>query len=154
MGFLVAAVAELFDGLDNTVRIFLLGADTWPSFAERVRPHIAKMADGSGGRFEARDIERAVTSGRMHLWVIMDGLDLACVVVTELHDYPRSRAMRYIGVSGRRPLRWMHLQANIEAAAKLHFGCDRMEALHQPGHERLLRTPGWRQWHILSEKML
>lgn len=112
------------------------------------------MAAGSGGRYEAVDIVDAIIHARMQLWVVMEGNAILGVLTTEIIQYPRLRAMRGIGVVGHRSRRWMHLLANIEHAAKTHFGCDRGEMLHAPGDDRLLTTGGWRQWHILSEKVL
>ena len=144
----------MFDGIDRTVLPFFAGGEAWPKFAQRLRPHLEKMADGSGGRFLADDIAVAIERGTMQMWLALDGTDIACALITEVVNYPRLRAMRCVGVVGHRPRRWMHLMANVEAAAKEHFGCDRMEACHQPGHERLLRTGGWRVWHFMSEKPL
>lgn len=144
----------MFDGLDQSVVPFYVGAEAWPMFAERLRPHIKKMADGSDGRYLAEDITALIAWGHMQVWLALDGADIACMMVTEVVKYPRCSAMRCIGVVGHRPRRWMHLMSTVEVAAKEHFGCSRMEALHQPGHERLLTTGGWKVFHYLSEKPL
>jgi hypothetical protein len=144
----------MHDCADNSLLPHFVTSVTWPSFAARVRPHLQKMAAGSDGCYSADDIEQAITSGRMHLWLVLDGNDIACALVTEIVNYPRCRAMRCVGVVGHRPLRWMPMLASVERAAALHFGCTRFEALHQPGHERLLITGGWRVHHILSVKDL
>jgi hypothetical protein len=90
----------------------------------------------------------------MILWVVLDGPNVACVLVTEVVQYPRRRAMRLVGISGHRHRRWMHLLADVETAAREKFGCDLMQALHQPSHGRMLCTGGWAQFHILSQKAL
>jgi hypothetical protein len=144
----------VFDGLDTTVQAVFVGQDAWPAFAERVTPHLDLMAGGSGGRYEASDIVDAIHAGRMQLWVALDGPLLLCALVTEIAQYPRLRAMRCVGIVGHRPRRWMHLLRNVEVSARMNFGCSRMEALTQPGHERLLTTGGWAAWHVMSEKAL
>jgi hypothetical protein len=112
------------------------------------------MAEGSGARYEAADIFAALAANRMQMWIAVDGAEIVCVMLTEIINYPRFRAMRCIGVVGHRPRRWLHLMAVVEDAARTHFGCARMEAMHEPGHERLLRTGGWVAFHTLAEKML
>jgi hypothetical protein len=144
----------VFDGLDPVVQPFFVGVDAWPTFAERVQPHLQKMADGSGGRYLREDIQAAITSGVIQLWLALDGAEIVCAMTTQVMDYPRLRALRCIGVVGHRPRRWMHLMHHVERAAKKHFGCDRMEAMHQPRHGLLLQTPGWQTFHVLSEKHL
>jgi len=144
----------MFDGADTTVMPFFVGADAWPTFAERVKPHLARMASGSGGRYEVYDLMHAITSGQMQLWLALEGADILCAMMTQLIVYPRMRALRCIGVVGHRPRRWMHLLERVEQCAREHMGCAVMESLHQPGHERLLRTGGWVSWHVLSEKRL
>ena len=144
----------MFDGLDVGVQPLFIAPGDLLRWAPRVAPHVAKMADASGGRYLTEDIFAALASGRMLLWIAIDGADIACVMVTEIMQYPRRRAMRCVGVSGHRPRRWMGLLANVEEASRSRFGCDLMEALHQPGHDRLLRTGGWEVFHVLSEKVL
>lgn len=146
----------MFDGVDSSARIFLLGPGDWPTFGARVRPYIRRMAAGSGGRFLPEDIEQAIFAGRFHAWLIFVGSEIGALLMTEIVDYPQFRALRCIGIVGHRPRRWMHLLANVEEAAR-HWPtgpCARIEALHQPGHERLLRTGGWQPWHQFAEKRL
>lgn len=144
----------MFDGVDPGVIPFYVGIEGWAAFAPRVQPHIAKMAEGSGGRYTAEDINAAILQGIFQVWAALDGPDIAAVMTTQVVNYPRARAMRCIGVVGHRPRRWMHLLHNVEQAAKTHFGCTHMEALHQPRHSTLLRTGGWETTHCLSEKAL
>lgn len=144
----------MFDGLDHSVQgLYVVPADL-VRWVDRARPHLAKMADGSDGCYEVTDLLAAVAAGSMQLWLVLDGAEIACVMLTEIVQYPRKRAMRCVGISGSRPRRWMPLLANVERAARDHFGCDRMESLHQPRHGALLRTGGWREFHVLSVKEL
>ena len=123
--------------------------------ADAVRPHVVKMAEGSGGRYEAVDLFTAPASGRMLLWIALDGAGYClCHVDTDRKQHPRRRAMRCVGLVGHRPRRWLGLLAEVVRAARETFRCDLMEALHQPMHTRLLTTGGWAIWHVLSEKRL
>lgn len=144
----------MFDGVDASPRLFVCQQDALPYFLVRVRPHLEKMAAASGGRFAADDIEALIVSGRFQLWIILDGLLILCALVTEIIQYPQTRALRMVGLVGFRWRRWAHLLAELESVAKDEIGCQLMEAMHQPGHERMLNTPGWRVFHFLSEKVL
>lgn len=144
----------MFDGLDTVVQPFYVSPGEFFRWAERVMPAVQRMADGSEGRYWADDIAASLSSGRMQLWLALDGAEVACVMVTEIVTYPRVRAMRCVGVVGHRPRRWLHLLRTVETAARDCFRCGVMEALVQPGHERLLKTGGWRQFHSLWQKAL
>lgn len=144
----------MFDGLDHSVQGLYVAPVDLVRWVDRVRPHLEKMAAGSDGCYETVDLLAAIASGEMLLWLVLDGAEIACVMLTQIVQYPRKRAMRCIGISGTRPRRWMPLLADVERASKAHFGCDKMQALHTPRHAALLQTGGWRQFHILSVKDL
>lgn len=112
------------------------------------------MAAGSGGRFEAEDIRAALAADRFQAWGAIEDMALLGIVLTEVIDYPRLRAMRLIGVSARAPRRWMALLHELEQIARGEFGATVMECMHQPSHDRLLTTGGWSTFHHLSEKRL
>lgn len=144
----------MFDGLDAEIQVLLIDAADLVRWVDRVRPHLARMAEASGGRYETVDILAALASRRMLMWLVVEGADLECVFVTEIIQYPRLRAMRAVGVSGHRARRWMRLVADMERVSKEQFGCTKAEALHNPRHGVLLQTGGWRAFHVLSEKDL
>jgi len=144
----------MLDGPDNTLQPLYIPPEQILVWIDRLRPHIQKMADGSGGRFQTSDILTCLATGAMQCFVAIEGIDLLAVMLTEIMNYPRFRAMRCIGISGRDAPRWTHLMAAIEKVARENFGCTRIEALVQPGHERLLTTGGWRDSHHLIEKDL
>jgi len=145
----------MFDGIDPTVRPYFVGALAWPAFRERLQPHLAKMAEGGGGRYLASDLEDEIVAGNLLLWVAMRGPDVAVVMLTQIINYPRAKAMRCVAVVGHNPMRWMHLLQHVEEASRLNFNCTIMEALHNPRHATLLkRSPGWQEFHTLSEKRL
>ena len=147
----------MFDGLDTLEthpQPFFVGVNDWPHFADRVRPHLQKMADGSGGRFWLDDIVNCICCGRFQLWLVLDGANIPCVMLTEIQQYPRLRELRIIGLVGHRPRRWLHLLHAVEASAKQNFGCARFACFSPRRMGTLLRTGGWREWHVLFEKEL
>jgi hypothetical protein len=125
----------------------------YPAWSDRLASHVAKMAHGSGNRWSAADIAESLTTGHMTAWLALDGSLIRCVLVTELVDYPRFRALRCVGLVGSQPLGWVKLLDWLEKEA-LSMGCARIEALHPVGYERLFVTKGWSVFHVLSEKRL
>jgi hypothetical protein len=142
----------MFDGIDASVQPLFIAPAHLPVWADRVRPHLIKMAEGSGGRYEASDILFEIARGSMQLWIALLGTDILCAVVSEVHSYPRLRALRLIGVVGHRPLLWRRLLRVVEEAAKRDFGCTMMEGFHNPEHMALL--PKYRMTHWFSEKVI
>lgn len=142
----------MFDGLDQSVRVLFVAPGDLSTWASRVRPHLAKMADGSGGRFGTGDLIACLASGRMLLWVIVEGVEILCVLVGEVIIYPRAKALRLTGLVGVQPNKWRRLLPFVEHQAKEQFGCTIMESLHQPRHVAF--SPGYETTHWLSEKRL
>lgn len=144
----------MFDGLDRSVSPVYVAPSEVFRWGDKIAPALLKMAEGSGGRYHAPDIAAALISNRMQLWLALEGTQIGCVLVTEIVEYPRLRAMRCVGLVGHRPRRWMHLLRDLEEAAHNAFGCDVMEAFLPPGLERLLNTANWAPFHVLWEKPL
>jgi hypothetical protein len=141
-----------FDGIDTTVQPFYIAPAMLPVWAARVRPHLVKMGDQSCGRFDVSDLLTFIAAGKMQLWIAVRGADLLCVMLTEIHTYPKLRAMRIIALSGHRPLLWRKLLRRVEIAAKERFGCRMMEAL--PRASQLALLPGYEVSHVLVEKVI
>lgn len=144
----------MFDGLDSSVTPIYVASSDVCRWSDKIAPALLKMADGSHGRYQASDIAAALVANRMQLWLALDGTDIGCILVTEIVEYPRRRALRCVGLVGHRPRRWMHLLRELEIAAHNAFGCDLVEAFLPPGMERLLGTGAWAPFHVLWEKTL
>jgi hypothetical protein len=143
-----------FDGsLDELVPLFV-GITEWPRWAARIKPHLEKIAAASGGRYLAEDIAAALASGAFSLWLVLDGADIACAVISEFMQYPRLNALRIVGLVGHRPRRWMHLLKLLEISAAVNWNCARIEGVHPPGYERMLLTGGWKISRLMCEKDL
>ena len=142
----------MFDGVAAGVQLLFVAPSDLVIWASRISPHVAKMAEGSGGRFESSDIFAALASGRMLVWIVVQGADIRCVLVGEIISYPRLRALRLTGLVGNNPLKWRRLLDTIEDHARSVLGCSMMESFHQPRH--WLFAPAYRTTHCLSEKPL
>lgn len=142
----------MFDGLDASVELLFVAPVDLITWVNQIRPHITKMAEGSGGRFLAADLFAALAAGRMLLWIVLEGADIRCVLVGEIITYPQLRALRLTGLVGNQMRKWRKLLALVEDQARSKFGCTMMESFHQPRH--YLFSPGYRTTHWLSEKRL
>lgn len=142
----------MFDGVSPVVEPHFVGRYDVERWLPHVRPHLAKMAAGSHGNYLAEDLEACVREGKILLWLMLRGSDLMAVIATEIVNYPRARAMRFVGLVGHRPRAWAHVLSALETAARQNFGCTKMEAIHIPKFRLLL--PGYRVTHWKSEKDL
>lgn len=142
----------MFDGALTDAQLLFVAPRDLLAWADRIRPHIAKMAAGSGGRYEPSDIFAGLVTGGMLLWVVLDGASILCVCIGQIQNFPRLRTMRIIGLVGHQPRKWRHFLPALERSAKEDFGCSAIESLHIPRFRALL--PGFRTSHWLSEKPL
>lgn len=145
----------MFDGVMPDAHIVFVNGVLWPSFRQLITPHITKIAEATNGKYLPGDFETLIEAGEAHAWVIMREEKVLAVITSTIIDYPRKRALMLTGVVGHRPRLWMHFAFHkIEQVAKEHFGCDIIQALHQPKHIKLLTTGGWTTHHHLSSKDL
>ena len=86
----------MFDGVDPGAQAILVDPAQLASWAPHVRPHLEKMAAGSGGRFLFIDLLTAVAARKMQLWLAVRGTELMAVMLTELVTYPRLKTLRLI----------------------------------------------------------
>lgn len=142
----------MFDGLDQTVQALFVAPRDLLAWAARIRPHIEKMAEKFGGRYEPSDLFAAMADGRILLWVALEGAQIRCVMIGEIMNYPRMRALRITGLVGNSPRKWKHLLPAVEDQARRQFGCSMMEASPQRKHMTIM--PGYSETHLLCEKRL
>ncbi len=117
----------------------------WPKIEAQVGEALAR----SGGRFEARDVLAALYEGRQQLW-LHAGKDIDLVVITEVIQYPRKRALSIFLCVGRNRDSWIGHLADLESFGA-ERGCTLIEAWARPGWARVL---GWKKTHVLLEKVI
>lgn len=123
------------------------------AWAGRLASYFQRMADRSGGRMLVEDIFSLVGRGAVQLWIVLRDAAIACVIITELVDYPRLREMRFVSMVGKDPKSWAaDVLGGIERSARVNFGCARISGMHPKKYRSLL--PGYEATHWLSEKAL
>lgn len=142
----------MFDGAAPDCQIVGISAAELPRWLPRVSGYIARMAEGSRGRYSAPDIVRALEERDMQLWLALHGPDIRCAVITTLVGYPQGLAVRFIGMVGRGHKEWAHYREVIEAWGKSR-GAVMAEALVADMKFRHI-LPGYDVDHILLSKAL
>jgi hypothetical protein len=93
------------------------------------------------------DVLPMLRDGRARFWERGDA-----VIITEMHEYPRARAVNYWLVAGTLP-DTLALHADIEAHARA-IGATRLEAGGRPGWTRSLIKLGWAPSGVIYRKEL
>jgi hypothetical protein len=106
------------------------------------------MAANSGGRWELSDIVRLIGSRDMQLWISLDGNKVEAVLLTEIVQYPRRKALRFSSCVGREWKNWTGHHRQIEEWARGE-GCDLFE-VYAPRKWRHA-FPEYREYHVMLE---
>lgn len=120
---------------------------------EPVRSLVESACSRSGGRYALLDILHLLLSGRMQLWVAMEGHEIIAIAITELCNYPQLRECRVLAATGDDARTWDHLIEKIEAWATQQ-DCRKIVCITRPGWEKHLKEYGYKKTHIYLEKDL
>jgi hypothetical protein len=134
------------------ISLYFMPAWDLPEWTGRLDPYFQRMADKSSGRMLVEDIFALVARAAVQVWIVLRDAAIACVIITEIVEYPRLREMRLVSLVGKDPKSWAHVLGGIEAAARVNFKCSRISGLHPKKYRSLL--PGYKATHWLSEKAL
>lgn len=118
---------------------------------DEFHPALARMAEGSGGRYGALDIAASIEARDMQLWTVQRGSERLAVFVTEQVRYPRMLALRCVGCVGHDWWTWDSARHALEGAARA-MGCDLIEASAPRKWRHVF--PGYSEFHVLMEKVL
>jgi hypothetical protein len=114
-----------------------------------VEADIEAALERSSGRMTAEDVFTDVSRGTKQLWLGAD-TKINVVVVTEVIQWPRKRALSIVLATGKDRDDWLQHMDTLEDFARSH-DCDFLETWARPGWEKIL---GWKKTHVLLEKRL
>jgi hypothetical protein len=106
------------------------------------------MAYRSGGRFETADLVNFIKARDMQLWLIFDGPAVRAVILTEIWNYPRRKALRLVGCVANGWKDLIHHRHDLWRWGQ-EQGCNLFEA--SAPRKWLRAMPEFREFHVLME---
>jgi len=106
---------------------------------DEMRARMERALRYAGDTHTLADITDAVKGSRAQFWTNGDG-----AIVTELHNFPRRRAVHYWLIAGEMKS-CLALQPEIDAWA-VGQGCDIATACGRRGWGRVAAPSGWVEW--------
>jgi hypothetical protein len=107
-----------------------------------VGPILKRATDRTQGCYEPIDVLRQAMAGQVGFWFIETGARLDAVVVVEIRQYPRKRAVAINFIAGRRLTEWWpEFVERMDALAR-HHGCTLISAYGRPGWVRFWQRRG------------
>jgi hypothetical protein len=126
--------------------------DNVPVVWTDVRDGVQESLDRGEGRILDVDIYEALLQRRMQLFIVYAGGKQIAVCVTEIANYPRTRVIRVVLVSGSQREVWIKkLQEELEAWGR-KIGATYLEMQGREGWRRVLKD--WRLKSVLMEKRI
>lgn len=119
----------------------------WPE----LRPHLVRACAKSSGRWEPEDFKTALLARDMQLWVYRPAKAIQAIGITEIVNYPRLRAFRFVAVTGFGYRDWQKCRPTVEAWAKAQ-GCTMGESIARKGWVRIMTD--WKPTAVFIEKEL
>jgi hypothetical protein len=124
-----------------------LDLEFWPL----VKHEVERAFRGNFHRLDLDDVELALKEKRMQLWAIHDG-GVKCVIVTQIVNYYKCKAVRVLTVTGIDHKEWLQLGFDTLMAWGKENGCSLMEMQGRKGWEKPLKQLGFEEPEILMTK--
>lgn len=106
----------------------------------------------AGGMLNLKDIQKAVAERDMQMWLIHEGEELRAVCITQIHAFPRAKALEVIILGGSGMDRWLQeLLDVLEKFAAAH-GCKAVNAYGRRGWIKVLRPWEWCELAVVISK--
>ena len=112
---------------------------------------ILSIVERSNGRLSERGLLDQILAAQTQLWLSYRDEKPEAVVLTEIVNYPDTKACKLYAATGHNRKNWVGFLPVIEEWARVQ-GCRSMEAFARPGWERNL--PDYRKTHVFLEKDL
>lgn len=106
-------------------------ARVWPFIKEDVERIVARFPQCTADGF----LEDCL-GGDVQIWIVMEGREKLCTVLTCLVEYHAWKAARVIGLAGKDMGSWIHMTPRVEAWAKDN-GCKTIEIWGRKGWKRV-----------------
>ncbi len=139
----------MFDGVMPGLECVYVPPIEVERWLPRVEGHFRRIAAGSRGRYLPEDVASAVRFGLQTMWIALRGNSIEGVLLTEMIQYPRARALRFVALVGRG---WRDLSDLLPAIEEIgrQSGCTIFECMSPTKYRHML--PGYGASHVLLEK--
>lgn len=120
----------------------------------QVIPYLKVSEEWTRGRSNIDDILNFILSGRMQLWVVIEGQQIHGHVITEVKDYPRCKmfGVQYCAMEP-------HILASVEdqmqefaEAYARKTGCAGIEFVGRPGWTKSMKKYGYDVQSVMFQK--
>lgn len=128
-----------------------------------ILPNLEDACKHSLGRYEANDILRCIADGTMQIWLGFDKEVLEGFILTQVIDYPKVKAVRFLCLRGVSVEGWHEFMSKIgdwlpfvkqvEDWA-LSLGCSLSQIECPATWELYLRDFGYKRGHVLLDRSL
>jgi hypothetical protein len=122
----------------------------WP----KIESYMKGAADYTFGRFEVDDIKNDLIKhkDRQQLWIAFeDHENIYGAVVTEIYQYPQTRALIMHFTGGKNLPKWKQPMLEILQQYAGDNECTIIESYGRPGWEKVFKSDGYKQRFIFYE---
>ena len=130
---------------------------------DAILPKLVIACSYSIGRFKAEDIIENIKLNRMQIWLAFDGDKLDGFILTQILDYPQTKALRIlclmgVGIEGWQKFMgaicdWIPFVRQVEDWAK-GLGCTLSQIECPATWELYLRDMNYKRGHVLLDREL
>lgn len=114
-----------------------------------VQDMIVRALKHSDGKYTIFDVQYALLTRDMQLWVVADSEDeINAVIITQIVSFPSKKVLFFLLVSGVNFNDWNHFLPHFKLFAKDHQ-CSAMEALGRVGWEKKIIALGFKRIHTV-----
>ena len=114
------------------------------SIWSKVKPFMEVAAEYTYGRFTTNDIRTGYKEGNQQFWLAHEGEEVLGFSITEVTDYPQTRALVMHFTGGKNlPLWKAPMLKDIQEFAKAN-GCDIIESYGRVGWGKVFKEDGYK----------
>lgn len=131
--------------------LFGIPAERVPFLWDSVCPYVQVALDRTEGEIGLSDIHKMILDREMQLWITVEDKRITGALVTQIIEYPQTKACRYVTLGGDLHGDFSKIDAVITEWATYN-GCDRLELVGRRGWVRAMRDMGYNEVYSFVTK--
>lgn len=128
---------------DAALTLTAVPADAVERVWTKAEPLLAKAVERSSGRYTEIDILHELLTGRLGLWLVLEGAEPIAAMTSMIELYPRKKVLVLDWAGGERLEEWLPLAHEVFTRYAKANGCTEAQCRGRKGWERVLRTHGF-----------